>query len=107
MSLSYYYFFLFSFQKIEGGYIQGLSYFTSEKLVFDKSTGQLLTNNALNYEVYLAKDIPVDFRVHLRYNSKNPKGVQGSKGMSLLCIVFVTNLLYLLISAKYFFCGPV
>ncbi|CAH2090197.1 unnamed protein product [Euphydryas editha] len=82
--------------QIEGGYIQGLSYFTSEKLVFDKSTGKLLTNNALNYEVYLAKDIPVDFRVHLRYNSKNPKGVQGSKAVGEMGICSSHGIIYAL-----------
>lgn len=63
--------------------MQGLSYLTHEHFVYDKKTGKMLTNDALTYEVYICKDIPVDFRVHLRYNSKNPKGVLGSKGIVL------------------------
>ncbi|XP_049875312.1 uncharacterized protein LOC126373278 [Pectinophora gossypiella] len=67
--------------QVEGGYVQGLGYFTSEKLVYDKGTGKLLTNRSLNYHVPLALDIPADFRVKLLYNSKNVKGVLGSKAV--------------------------
>ncbi|XP_052742294.1 uncharacterized protein LOC112057812 [Bicyclus anynana] len=80
--------------QVEGGYVQGLSYLAVEDLVFDKNTGKLLTNNALNYEVFLAKDIPVDFRVYLRYNSKNPKGVLGSKAVGEMGIVTTHGLIY-------------
>lgn len=71
---------------MEGGYVQGLGYFTSEKFKYDEKTGKLLTNRSLNYHVPLAMDIPADFRVKLRYNSKNPKGVLGSKGKSFFRI---------------------
>ncbi|XP_064073152.1 xanthine dehydrogenase/oxidase-like [Vanessa tameamea] len=82
--------------QVEGAFVQGLSYFTSEKLIFDKTTGQLLTNNALSYEVYLAKDIPVDFRVNLRYNSNNPKGVLGSKAVGEMGICSSHGIIYAL-----------
>ncbi|CAG4997118.1 unnamed protein product [Parnassius apollo] len=65
--------------QLEGAYVQGLGYFLTEDFVYDKQTGKLLTNRSLNYEVPLAKDIPIDFRMNFRYNSKNPKGVLGSK----------------------------
>ncbi|CAG4961688.1 unnamed protein product [Colias eurytheme] len=65
--------------QVEGAYIQGLSYHTFEHFVYDKITGKLLNDRALNYEVYLAKDIPVDYRVYLRFNSKNTRGVLGAK----------------------------
>ncbi|XP_052742235.1 uncharacterized protein LOC112057841 isoform X2 [Bicyclus anynana] len=80
--------------QVEGGYVQGLSYLSSEHLVFDKNTGKLLANDALNYEVFLAKDIPVDFRVYLRYNSKNPKGVLGSKAVGEMGVVTTHGLIY-------------
>ncbi|CAG9788121.1 unnamed protein product [Diatraea saccharalis] len=67
--------------QVEGGYIQGLGYFMCEKLVYDKKTGKLLTNRSINYHVPLALDIPAEFNVKLRYNSKNPKGVLGSKAV--------------------------
>lgn len=66
--------------QVEGAYVQGLSYYTYEHFIYNETTGELLTNSALDYEVFLAKDIPIDFRVYFRYNSKNPKGVLGSKG---------------------------
>ncbi|XP_059062078.1 uncharacterized protein LOC131854909 [Achroia grisella] len=65
--------------QLEGGYVQGLGYFTSEKIIYDEHTGKKLTNRSLTYHVPLALDIPADFRVKFRYNSKNPKGVLGSK----------------------------
>jgi xanthine dehydrogenase/oxidase len=65
---------------VEGAYIQGIGYYTSEKLVYDQKTGKLLTNRSLNYHVPLALDIPVEFNVKLRYNSTNARGVLGSKG---------------------------
>ncbi|KPJ03406.1 putative aldehyde oxidase 2 [Papilio xuthus] len=65
--------------QLEGAYVQGLGYFLTEDFVYDKTTGKLLTNDALNYEVPLAKDIPIDFRIKFKYNAKNPKGVLGSK----------------------------
>ncbi|XP_052750539.1 uncharacterized protein LOC113513917 [Galleria mellonella] len=65
--------------QLEGGYIQGLGYFTTEKMVYDEHTGKKLSNRSLTYHVPLALDIPADFRVKFRYNSKNHKGVLGSK----------------------------
>ncbi|XP_026741646.1 xanthine dehydrogenase/oxidase-like [Trichoplusia ni] len=65
--------------QVEGAYVQGIGYFTCEKLVYDKVTGKLLTNRSLKYHVPLALDIPVEFNVKFRYNHKNPKGVLGSK----------------------------
>ncbi|XP_023954124.2 uncharacterized protein LOC112057811 [Bicyclus anynana] len=82
--------------QVEGAYVQGLSYLTHEKFVYDKRTGKMLTNDALSYEVYLAKDIPVDFRVHLRYNSKNPKGVLGSKAVGEMGVCSSIGIIYAL-----------
>ncbi|KAL0878640.1 hypothetical protein ABMA27_003714 [Loxostege sticticalis] len=65
--------------QVEGSYVQGLGYFTTEKLVYNQTTGKLLTNRSLTYHVPLAQDIPAQFNVKLRYNSKNPKGVLGAK----------------------------
>nr|XP_034832568.1 indole-3-acetaldehyde oxidase-like [Maniola hyperantus] len=82
--------------QIEGAYVQGLSYLTFEHFVYDKKTGKKLTNSALLYEVYLGKDIPVDFRVHLRYNSKNTKGVLGSKAVGEMGICSSPGIVYAL-----------
>lgn len=59
--------------------MQGLGYFTCEKLNYDKETGRLETNRSLLYHVQLALDIPVKLGVKFLYNSTNPNGVLGSK----------------------------
>ncbi|XP_013165309.1 PREDICTED: xanthine dehydrogenase/oxidase-like [Papilio xuthus] len=65
--------------QIEGAFIMATGYWTCEDLIYDKKTGELLTDRAWNYHVPLAKDIPIDFRVKLRPNSFNPIGVFGAK----------------------------
>ncbi|XP_013136377.1 PREDICTED: indole-3-acetaldehyde oxidase-like isoform X2 [Papilio polytes] len=65
--------------QLEGAYVQGIGYFLTEDFVYDKTTGKLLTNDSLNYDVPLAKDVPIDFRIKFKDNAKNPKGVLGSK----------------------------
>lgn len=68
--------------QIEGGFIMGLGYWLMESLVYNESTGELLTNRSWNYKTPGAKDIPIDFRVTLLRNSTNPFGVLRSKGKS-------------------------
>ncbi|KPJ03064.1 Xanthine dehydrogenase [Papilio xuthus] len=77
--------------QIEGAFIMATGYWTCEDLIYDKKTGELLTDRAWNYHVPLAKDIPIDFRVKLRPNSFNPIGVFGAKIVSstiLVCDTF-------------------
>lgn len=100
---------MYHFFKVEGGYIQGIGYFTCEKLLFDKETGKLLTNRSLTYHVPLALDIPCEFNVKLRYNSKNPKGVLGSKSeytnFKTFCALYWTylvNICYSVFSPLFF-----
>ncbi|KAJ8720100.1 hypothetical protein PYW07_012143 [Mythimna separata] len=65
--------------QVQGAYVQGAGYFTCEKLAYDKATGKLETNRSLKYHVPLALDTPVEYNVNLRHNSRNTKGVLGSK----------------------------
>lgn len=58
----------------------GLGYWTSEKIVYDPESGKLLTDRTWTYKPPGIKDIPADFRVYFRRNSKNPLGVLQSKG---------------------------
>ncbi|XP_063699693.1 uncharacterized protein LOC134830217 [Culicoides brevitarsis] len=65
--------------QVEGAFIMGMGYWLQEVLVYDNSTGQLVSNRTWNYKVPTVKDIPVDFRIKFLQNSKNPFGVLRSK----------------------------
>jgi len=65
--------------QIEGGYIHGQGFWTTEKIVHDENTGKLLTNGTWDYKVPETKDIPEDFRITLLSNTPNPHGVLRSK----------------------------
>lgn len=67
--------------QIEGAFVMGLGYWLTEKLVYDRVNGELLTNRTLNYKVPGALDIPIDFRITFLPNSPIPHaGILGSKG---------------------------
>nr|XP_037873009.1 aldehyde oxidase 2 isoform X1 [Bombyx mori] len=65
--------------QIEGAFIMGLGYWTSEKVIYDQETGKLLTDRTWTYKPPGLKDIPADFRIYFRRNSNNPTGVLQSK----------------------------
>ncbi|XP_037293401.1 xanthine dehydrogenase isoform X2 [Manduca sexta] len=77
--------------QIEGAFVMGLGYWTSEKVIYDKDTGKILTDRTWNYKPPGIKDIPEDFRVYFRRNSKNPYGVLQSKatGEPAFCLAAV------------------
>jgi xanthine dehydrogenase large subunit len=54
--------------QIEGGFVQGAGWLTTEELVFD-TKGRLLTHAPSTYKIPTASDIPADFRVSL-WNSR-------------------------------------
>ena len=54
--------------QIEGGFVQGAGWLTTEELVFDEQ-GRLRTHAPSTYKIPCASDVPADFRVKL-YNSK-------------------------------------
>lgn len=58
----------------------GLGYWTSERLVYDKSTGKLLTDTTGTYKIPGMKDIPADMRIYFRRGARNEVGVLQSKG---------------------------
>ncbi|XP_037946122.1 indole-3-acetaldehyde oxidase-like [Teleopsis dalmanni] len=65
--------------QIEGAFVMCLGYWLSENLVYDRQTGQLMTNRTWNYKPPGAKDIPIDFRIELLQKSKNQGGFMRSK----------------------------
>ncbi len=54
--------------QIEGGFVQGMGWLTTEELVFD-AEGRLRTHAPSTYKIPCASDVPADFRVKL-YESK-------------------------------------
>ncbi|XP_073946005.1 uncharacterized protein isoform X2 [Choristoneura fumiferana] len=77
--------------QIEGAFVMGLGYWTSEKLVYDKNTGALLTDRTWTYKPPGMKDIPSDMRIYFKRNSRNEFGVLQSKatGEPALCLAVV------------------
>lgn len=65
--------------QIEGAFIMCLGYWLTEQLVYNRQTGELMTNRTWNYKPPGAKDIPIDFRIELLQGSANPAGFMRSK----------------------------
>ena len=57
--------------QIEGGFVQGMGWLTTEELVFDKE-GRLSTHAPSTYKIPCASDVPADFRVNLFASAGNP-----------------------------------
>ena len=58
--------------QIEGGFVQGQGWLTTEELVFDQ-WGQLLTHAPSTYKIPTCSDVPDDFRVELYQRGPNPE----------------------------------
>lgn len=57
--------------QVEGGFVQGMGWLTTEELVFD-GQGRLRTHAPSTYKIPCASDVPADFRVKL-FESKGNK----------------------------------
>jgi xanthine dehydrogenase molybdopterin binding subunit/xanthine dehydrogenase small subunit len=66
--------------QIEGGFVQGMGWLTSEELKWD-ATGKLLTHSASTYAIPAFSDAPPDFRVHLLTEARQPGTIHGSKAV--------------------------
>jgi xanthine dehydrogenase large subunit len=58
--------------QIEGGFVQGMGWLTTEELVWDES-GRLRTHAPSTYKIPTASDVPEDFRVKLYESKGNPQ----------------------------------
>ncbi len=56
--------------QIEGGFVQGMGWLTTEELVFDED-GRLLTHAPSTYKIPTCSDVPADFRVALFEPGRN------------------------------------
>ena len=57
--------------QIEGGFVQGMGWLTTEELVWD-DRGRLRTHAPSTYKIPTASDVPEDFRVELYASAGNP-----------------------------------
>ncbi|KAJ2951525.1 hypothetical protein O0L34_g13677 [Tuta absoluta] len=65
--------------QVEGSFVMGLGYWTVEDLVYDKKTGELLSDRTWYYHVPQARDIPQDFRIYFKKNSYSTDQFFGAK----------------------------
>jgi xanthine dehydrogenase large subunit len=66
--------------QIEGGFVQGMGWLTSEELVFDDG-GRLLTHAPSTYKIPCASDLPADFRVTLFDGVNREETIYRSKAV--------------------------
>nr|XP_026487932.1 xanthine dehydrogenase 1-like [Vanessa tameamea] len=65
--------------QVEGAFIFGVGYWTSENLVYNRSNGEVLTNRTWDYWVPQARDIPQDFRIYFKKGSFSTEVILGAK----------------------------
>jgi xanthine dehydrogenase large subunit len=66
--------------QIEGGFVQGLGWLTTEELVFDQK-GRLRTHAPSTYKIPVASDIPSQFNVHLFDGKNHEETIYRSKAV--------------------------
>jgi xanthine dehydrogenase molybdopterin binding subunit len=67
--------------QVEGGYIQGLGWCTTEEIKWDDK-GNLMTHSPDTYKIPSVQDIPRDFRTALLQNVPNPNTIRKSKAVA-------------------------
>lgn len=67
--------------QIEGGFVQGMGWLTSEELWWHPDTGKLMTHAPSTYKIPTANDCPVDFRVKLFQNRNVQDTIYRSKAV--------------------------
>jgi xanthine dehydrogenase large subunit len=66
--------------QIEGGFVQGMGWLTTEELVFDKA-GRLRTHAPSTYKIPVASDVPEDFRTALFEGTLREETIYRSKAV--------------------------
>ena len=66
--------------QIEGGFVQGMGWLTTEELVHD-AKGRLTTHAPATYKIPVASDVPEDFRVALYEGGRLPETIYQSKAV--------------------------
>ncbi|MDB6148666.1 MAG: xdhA, partial [Chthoniobacter sp.] len=66
--------------QIEGGFVQGMGWLTSEDLRWD-AAGVLLSHSASTYQIPAISDAPMDFRVEFFRGTTGSTAIHGSKAV--------------------------
>jgi xanthine dehydrogenase large subunit len=66
--------------QVEGGFIQGMGWLTTEELVFD-GKGRLATHAPATYKIPVASDVPADFRTTLHMRPNQADTIYRSKAV--------------------------
>ena len=66
--------------QIEGGFVQGMGWLTTEELVFDEE-GRLLTHAPSTYKIPCSSDVPADLRIALYDNANREETIYRSKAV--------------------------
>ena len=66
--------------QIEGGFVQGMGWLTTEELVFHED-GRLLTHSPSTYKIPCSSDVPADFRVALFNGTNREETIYRSKAV--------------------------
>jgi xanthine dehydrogenase large subunit len=66
--------------QIEGGFVQGMGWLTTEELVFDED-GLLLTHAPSTYKIPCSSDVPADLRIALVDNVNREETIYRSKAV--------------------------
>ena len=67
--------------QIEGAFVQGMGWLTTEELVWHPQTGALLTHAPSTYKIPTANDSPPDFRVNLFEQPNAADSIHRSKAV--------------------------
>ena len=67
--------------QIEGGFVQGMGWLTTEELKWHPTTGRLLTHAPSTYKIPTARDIPADWHVALFANANLEDSIHRSKAV--------------------------
>jgi xanthine dehydrogenase large subunit len=76
--------------QIEGGFVQGMGWLTTEELVYD-AEGRLLTHAPSTYKIPVASDVPDDFRVALFENENHEATIYRSKAVGEPPLMLATS----------------
>ncbi len=66
--------------QIEGGFVQGMGWLTTEELVWDAG-GRLRTHAPSTYKIPTSSDVPAEFNVHLHDGINREEAIYGSKAV--------------------------